>query len=192
MTSIRNLALYLVIGILIFLALLVLAAQLTTLRLVSTTDAPLVIEINEWPTPVPTHTPVPTLMPTPTLPPTVSPTDMHFRTAASVGTTLAVGDLSPVVYGTTARRLAFPHCQRPVSNDQEYEYFWILLQPTTTELRTFTLDGFPQLGVFLEPTIPPVAGQTYKAYRTIDKQRCGDGHIAGWGGAHFDITIRGG
>lgn len=192
MTNVRHLALYLVVGILIFLALLVLAAQLTTLRLVSTTDQPLVIEINEWPTPAPTHTPMPTLTPTPTLPPTVHPGDNHFRTAASVATTLAAGDLSPVAYGTTARRMEFPHCQSPAGNEQVYEYFWILLQPNTVRMRTFTLDGFPQLGSFGSGAPVTVDGDDYYAYRTVDTQRCGDGHISGWGGAAFSITIQGG
>ena len=202
MTSIRNLALYLVIGILIFLALLVLAAQLTTLRLVSTADAPLVIEINEWPTPVPTHTPVPQPTYTPTPHPTPSPSENAFMTAVSTGTDLTTANdqvysVSNRRWHTNDRRLQLPNCTQDVADVHPREYFWILLEPNTTRLREIILAGIDtKFGTIWDGgnnktlTLDGRSRDLY-AYRTTIAYPCGSSTQVGIGGQPITIVVAG-
>ena len=159
---------------------------------------------SRYPTPAPTHTPVPTPTPTARPAPTAMPNENHFRTGVSQEATLGADNaatwyLREELYSVSARNLQFPHCLQSESGAAEYEYFWILLQPAGTadattgaRLRGFSLDGFAQRGVFDGGSRRTVAGEVYNAYRTVNKQRCGGGHIGGWGDAAFTIAVSGG
>lgn len=200
MTNIRQLAMFIVVGILIFLALLLLATQLTTLRLVNSANQPLVIEINEWPTPVPpTVTPMPSPTPTPapgqpvpeltTLARRIAAAPPQNGGAAPDPSAAIFAGQSGNAWALSGNTIHFPHCGGRATEPGErvYDYYFLAMPHPVLRLDysgANIIHSFDRLMDGNSPLTLTIGGNDYPAvYQSHYAFDC-----AYFGGATMEVT----